>query len=182
MEILYVLGVTLFILILGVIISFIIFRFLGLEDGRTLMLKVSKDMNTAIETSVREKEYNIVFHGLLYLGAIKGVFSLFSNLLFCLHMFSNEDAKLKTLLITVIILNIVVIIGIMLVLYYDKLGVYLLTASAVLNFAILYFTQDLISANVGTLGHMLWLVLFYTLFFTLKKNGVTAYKLLFNNK
>lgn len=182
MEILCILGVTLFILILGVIISFIIFRCLGLSDGcnLNLLLKKPKDTNTnsSIEASVTEKEYNTAFKVLLFLWAIFGVYSLFSNFLSCVLAFSIDDSELKLLSITVIILNLILIVGIMLVLYYDKLGAYLLTVVAVLNFLILTFTQDLFSGLVGSLGF----ALFYILFFTLKKNGVTAYKLLFNNK
>lgn len=61
---------------------------------------------------------------------------------------------------------------------YKKVGLHCVTASAILAFITWFVLPYMKTSIYDSIGF----IIFYFLFFFLKKDGVTAYKLLFNNK
>lgn len=120
------------------------------------------------------KGYNSLFSGLIGLWLLGTGISLFTETFMYLP-YIGDDAESLTLFIAGIVCKILLITGIAFIFKYKKEGVFMIAVSAVTNFLTLTILQGLITGIIGCLGF----VLFFSLFFLLDKDGVTAYRTLF---
>ncbi len=138
------------------------------------IIKIKKETMKEMEAVVK-KEYNSIFNALLVLWIVSSIISVFSNLCYYLLSLRLDEPELEIVAIISIILSIFVIVGSLLVINFHKLGVYIISVAAIINFITLLLVEDSFNAIIGNFGFLL----FFILFFSIKKNGVTAYNVLF---